>query len=144
MKINPPMKAVVVDDDPDVLFLMTRILQRRGYDVVTYNDPAQSPLHQCKTCPCSMHDSRCPDLMIVDYKMPVVNGAELLESHAKKGCRCRYLALMSGAGIPHLDLKRLAKYGTRYFSKPLDFNYFYAWIDCVEQDIADTRNMLSC
>jgi len=67
--------------------------------------------------------------------MPFANGVELLESSIKKGCHCRHLALIAGKGLLEGDLLRVAKYGTRYFLKPIDLDDFYPWLDRVEQDI---------
>ena len=128
-------KAIIVDDDPTVLSLLPRMMQRRGYKGHTYDDPVKSPLYQCRGCPCSMHKEGCPDLIISDYNMPVVNGVELLESAKENGCLCRHLALITGAGLLETDLIRLAKYGTRHFTKPLDLDEFYGWLDRVEQQI---------
>lgn len=33
------------------------------------------------------------------------------------------------------DLIRMAKYGTRYFAKPLDLGEFNAWIDRIDKDV---------
>jgi len=128
-------KAIVIDDDHSVLIYLRQILQRRGYEVHTYEDPVQYPLYKCKGCPCSMREAGCPDLIISDFNMPVVNGVELLESTIEKGCRCRHLALMSAMGHMEENLRRLAKYGTRYFIKPLDLDDFYPWLDLVEKEI---------
>jgi len=132
------IKAIIIDDEPSVLSTLKRILEHRRYEVATYADPVQTPMYQTRGCPCTPQ-TLCPDLIISDYDMPVVNGAELLESSVKKGCRCRHLALISGKGLPEVDLIRMAKYGTRYFLKPLDFDDFYDWLDRVEMDIARQR-----
>jgi len=129
----PILKAVVIDDEPVVLAVLRRVLQRRGYDVHSYEDPVDSPLHKSTGCPCSLNDEGCPDLIISDFNMLGVNGVELLESTMKKGCRCRHLALISGRGILETDLMRLAKYGTRHFTKPLNLDDFNAWLDRIER-----------
>ena len=67
--------------------------------------------------------------------MPVVNGGELLESAMENGCLCRHRALITGKGLLEADLTRVAKYGTRYFAKPIDLDEFYGWLDRVEQQI---------
>ena len=82
-----------------------------------------------------MREAGCPDLIVSDFNMPVVNGVELLESAIEKGCHCRHLALMSAKGLMEADMRRLAKYGTRYFTKPLDLDDFYPWLDRVEKEI---------
>jgi len=134
-----PLKAVIIDDDPTELVILKRILQRRGHKVLAYDNPLDSPLHKCGKCPCSLHDSNCPDLIISDVHMPVMNGVDLLESVMSKGCHCRHLALISGHGLANSDLLRVAKYGTRYFLKPLDLDDFYPWLDKVEQHIHNSH-----
>ena len=129
------LKAMVIDDDSAVLSLLQKLLQRRGYEVQTYEDPLESPLYQSKGCPCSMKPSGCPDIIISDFHLPVVNGVELLESAMEKGCHCRHLALMSAKGLMETDMNRVTKYGTRYFTKPLDLDDFYPWLDLVEKEI---------
>jgi uncharacterized Fe-S cluster-containing radical SAM superfamily enzyme len=69
--------------------------------------------------------------------MPGVNGVELLKSTMEKGCHCRHLALISVKGLVEADLNRVAKYGTRYFTKPLDFDDFFPWLDRVEKEISE-------
>ncbi len=127
-------KAIIIDDDPMALSYLKRVLQRRGYEVEGYADPALTPLHQDLNCPCSLHPN-CPAIIISDVDMPSVNGVELLESIMKKGCRCLNLALISGKGLGHEDLTRMAKYGTRYFTKPLDLAEFNAWIDRIDRAV---------
>ncbi len=127
-------KAVVIDDDPLALAYLKRVLQRKGYEVEAYSDPILAPLHQDTGCPCSLHPN-CPAIIISDVDMPSVNGVALLEFAMKKGCRCRNLALISGKGMEHADLIRMAKYGTRYFTKPLDLVEFNAWIDRIDKDV---------
>jgi CheY-like chemotaxis protein len=89
-----------------------------------------------------MKSSGCPDLIVSDYSMPVLNGVELLESFINKGCRCRHFAIISGKGILDIseNLKRVTKYGTRFFTKPLDLDDFYDWLDLVEQEIIGHQN----
>lgn len=130
------LNAIIIDDDPVSLFRMRQILQRRAYDVHSYTNPVDTPQCQCKGHPCSLHP-KCPDLIVSDYDMPVVNGAEFLESAMKKGCRCRHLAIITGKDLPEGDLIRLAKYGTRFFNKHLDLDDFYSWLDRIEAEIAE-------
>lgn len=90
-----------------------------------------------KACPCALHDTQCPDLIIADLNMPHISGVDLLEFTMKKGCRCRHLALMTGKELMEEHLNRLAKYGTRFFLKPLNLDDFYPWLDRVESQVAE-------
>jgi len=129
-------KAIVIDDDPSVLIYLRCILQRRSFDVHVYEDPVECPLYKSPGCFSPFH-CECPDLIISDYNMPRVNGVELLASTMEKGCHCRHLALITAQGLLDADLTRVAKYGTRYFTKPLDFDDFFPWLDRVEKEIAE-------
>jgi len=129
-------KAVVIDDDPAALLYVRHVLQRRGYEVLTFENPIHCPLYECDGCPCSL-ENRCPDLIISDFNMPGVNGVELLELSKKKGCRCRHFALISGNGLQEDNLLRIHKIGTRYFAKPLDLDEFHSWLDHIERDLAE-------
>ena len=126
--------AIIIDDNPVDLYYLDCVLTHRNYQVQSYLDPVLTPLFKSKGCPCLLKSSGCPDLIISDFNMPVVNGVELLESAMEKGCRCRHLALISAMGHMEESLRRLAKYGTRFFTKPLDLDDFYDWLDRVERE----------
>ena len=59
---------MLVDDDIDHLKLFTMILENRGYSLDTYSDPAAALL-KFKPYYC--------DLLLLDYRMPKLNGLEL-------------------------------------------------------------------
>lgn len=131
------LKAIVIDDDPGVLNYLRFVLERSGYEVYTYDGPAEFPLYKSSGCPCSLHQTGCPDLIISDVIMHRANGLELLESFIQKGCRCRHLALISGTTITGKYLDRMDKYGIRFFLKPLDLDDFYDWLGKVAKEIAE-------
>jgi len=65
----------LVDDDRDILDLVTLILESEGYHVVSYCDGAAA-LNGFKT--------NRPDLAILDVKMPRMDGVELLRRLRQK------------------------------------------------------------
>lgn len=63
-------RVLVVDDEPDVRFILSHILEREGYEVyVAINGAAALELVS------GAH----PDLIITDLMMPVMDGNELIE-----------------------------------------------------------------
>ena len=61
-------KVLLVDDDPAMLRLLCRWLEKAGYPVCTADD-GQEALETI--------ESDCPDFLITDWEMPRVNGLEL-------------------------------------------------------------------
>jgi CheY-like chemotaxis protein len=59
----------VVDDEPDQRFLLRRILERAGHEVVEAGDGAAA-LRSARESP--------PDLVVTDVMMPVMDGVELI------------------------------------------------------------------
>jgi len=131
------LKVVIIDDSPVDLYYLANVFQHRRCQVQSYADPVLTPMYQSNGCPCSLKSTGCPDLIVSDYNMPVVNGVELLETIFKKGCHCRHFAIISGQGLMDIEEKmtRIAKHGTRFFAKPLDLDDFYDWLDRVEQQV---------
>lgn len=67
------LRILVVEDDPDLLWLMTHALESVGF-VVIKAFGGEDALRKVKSQP--------PDLIITDLAMPVMSGAELI--HAVK------------------------------------------------------------
>ena len=60
-----PGKILVVDDDPDILDMLTMVLESQGYEVVTARDGIEA-LANLK--------AENPDLLILDLLMPKMDG----------------------------------------------------------------------
>lgn len=62
--------VLVVDDDPDMRFMLKLLLERGGYQV---NEAADglAALHAIK--------AQKPDLVLTDLRMPMMDGAELIQ-----------------------------------------------------------------
>jgi two-component system chemotaxis response regulator CheY len=66
------MQALVIDDDPAILLMITSILNGLGYQVTTAVD-GQQGLQQ-------LTESSPPDVVLVDWNMPVMNGLGFVKS----------------------------------------------------------------
>ncbi|MEI6516632.1 MAG: response regulator [bacterium] len=122
------MNVIVVDDDPLILLLMQRQLLRKGHTVQAYQNPIDCPLYWAATSP-SKASAIYPDIIITDYDMPEVNGAEFLTQVYAKKHSCTQFAIITGQGIPETDMIRMARLGTRIFLKPIDFSELFVWMD---------------
>lgn len=65
-------RILVVDDEPMIADLCSRLLERRGYQVISHTDPKEALawFHA---------NSQALDLLIVDYTMPQMTGVELAQ-----------------------------------------------------------------
>ncbi len=80
-------EILVVDDDPSILKLLRRILQREGFCVKT-TQSGRSALYLMK--------EKMPDLAVVDMLMPSVNGIDLIMALKKENSRMKIIAISGG------------------------------------------------
>lgn len=69
------LNIVLVDDDADLLFLLSQGLSDYGHGVLAFSD-GQSALDHLSTSP-------APDLLVTDFAMPKINGAQLATAALK-------------------------------------------------------------
>jgi CheY-like chemotaxis protein len=69
-------KILLVDDQPDILSMFKVILERHGYHVKTFDDPAQALEHLKGSTTAIRYD-----LVITDYRMPGgISGLDLAKA----------------------------------------------------------------
>jgi len=102
--------VLVVDDDPSVLATYGRLLRRAGYTTLTEADP-------CKVLQAAAV-SRA-DLLVLDYKMPGMDGLALLARLRHRACRARCILI---SAFLNDDVRgRAADLGVdRVLEKPVD------------------------
>jgi CheY-like chemotaxis protein len=103
--------VLVIDDDPSVLATYGRLLRRAGYRTVTESNP----LHVLGNG--LINDG--PDLLLLDYKMPGMNGLSLLAELRRKECQARCILI---SAFLNDDVRSQAKnLGVdRVLEKPVD------------------------
>lgn len=69
-------RILVVDDEPDITTSIKNGLTRNGFEVDTFNDP---------TVALESYRSDTYDLILLDIRMPKMNGFELYREIKKKG-----------------------------------------------------------
>lgn len=110
---QPSATILVVDDDPDILNMLTLRLGKGGYKVVTAID-GEEALKQA-------HEEK-PDLVVLDVMMPKMNGWEvaraLRQNEATQAVKIVMLTAIGG----HINALTSPIYGAdAHIDKPFDF-----------------------
>jgi DNA-binding response OmpR family regulator len=83
-------QILVVDDEPELVRFVRRALEAEGYQVLTATDGAEG-LRLALT--------RTPDLMVLDLRMPGVDGEAVLAGVLARGSSTRVLVLSAAADV---------------------------------------------
>lgn len=111
MAQDRPSTVLVVDDDPEILSLVALVLEEEGYDVQTAADGAEA---------LALLQRRRPNLILLDMKMPVMNGWEFARAfHAKFNSRLPIVVLTAAA-----DARKAAEEigAVGWIGKPFDLD----------------------
>ncbi len=105
-------KIIYVDDDEALVFLVKRLLTRRGYTVTTFTNPKLA-LEALRG------DPQRADLLVTDFNMPGYSGVDLIRDVALL-CPKLPMALASGYVTPEIERDALAAGARALIHKPND------------------------
>ena len=108
MTSNNMRRILVVDDEEDVTLVFELMLRKEGYIVDTFTDPNKA---------LSAFKSGYYDLIILDYRMPGLNGLEFIQNVRKVDRRVK--ALLLTAWEPQSLGDKVQKRFVQVLSKPL-------------------------
>lgn len=123
------MKFFIVDDDPDTLALVTRLLAGAGHEVIVRS----SSVEALREIP-----EERPDCVVTDVMMPVMDGFELTrELRRRPELRAMKIVVLS-AKTYDFDRRRARELGADgYITKPIDRDSFLqAIMEIVTQRVA--------
>jgi DNA-binding response OmpR family regulator len=103
-------RILVVDDEKDITLVFKSGLERRGFEVDAFNDPAEALLN---------FRPGHYDLLLLDIRMPALSGFELFREILKKDGRAR-ACFISAFEFSQEELQMLAAEGSPcYVRKPV-------------------------
>jgi len=111
-------KILLVDDDPDNIYIFAHILERSGYTVIK----AKNGLEAVK-----LVETESPDLILMDMQLPVMNGYEATEK-IRNMVDIPIIALSAHAMSSDMD-KALKAGCMDYICKPIEYQSFMKKID---------------
>jgi len=104
------MKFFLIDDDPDILAVLTRVLRGAGHEVET----SQSSVSALKQIPHSW-----PDCVITDVMMPEMDGFELTRELRRNPALANIKIIVLSAKTYEFDRRRAKEMGADgYIAKP--------------------------
>ncbi|MFB2935903.1 PP2C family protein-serine/threonine phosphatase [Aerosakkonemataceae cyanobacterium BLCC-F154] len=107
-------QILVVDDDPAVQLILTRLLKKQGYDVAVASD-GEAGLEQAR----QLH----PALIICDWMMPRLDGIEVCRRvKADKKLSTTFFILLTSLGSIEDRVRGLDAGADDFISKPIEIN----------------------
>lgn len=120
------MKILLVDDQPGILEMLSLLLKKRKYEVMTA---------ECGTDALRLLETETPDLIISDVQMPEMDGWELFEQvrlHPTAGTVP--FIFLTGVSSPPNRVRGLKMGADDYISKPFDSEELVLRIErCLER-----------
>jgi CheY-like chemotaxis protein len=105
-------RVLVIDDEPDVRWLLRLSLERLGHEVLLAEDGLRGV---------AMAQRQRPDAIVLDLMMPVMDGYGVLDALAKDGRTSKVPVLVLTAKAIPSEEERVTQAGARRFvTKPFD------------------------
>ena len=102
-------RVLVVEDDPDLAALEAEVLAERGHEVEVAKNGREA---------LAAVERKAPDLILLDMKMPVMNGREFAEEYRKRGPHTAPIVVVTAADDAQ---RRAAEVGaSAWMGKPFD------------------------
>ena len=110
-------KILLIDDEPDLLFMVTQGLKKRGYEVFCGRDGREA---------LALAPQVMPDLIILDFHLPVMNGDEVALMF-KKDEKLKHIPVFLISSVTEgLEEKAAACGAEAFFYKPFKFEELHS------------------
>lgn len=130
MRLN--RKVLIVDDEPDLIELVSYNLEQAGYDVISASDGFRA---------LQLATEHKPNLVLLDVMMPEMQGAEVarrLRADPRTGSTP--IIMLTARGTEHDQLTGLSAGADDYIVKPFSMKVLLARMDAVLRRAAETAH----
>ena len=118
--------VLLIDDDDTTNFLNKRLLEEMqvAREIMVYNNGKEAIDYLSEACSEDQSsDKRCPDLIFLDIKMPVMDGFSFLDEYQRRklDAKDHVIIMMLTSSASFYDLERLKNYSRvkKHYSKTL-------------------------
>ncbi|SPF47715.1 hypothetical protein SBDP1_680056 [Syntrophobacter sp. SbD1] len=115
------VRVLIVDDDKDLLYLMSEFLGAYGFELELASSVAQARK-------CLEHSHF--DAIVSDFMMPGETGLELLDYVSSRFPGLPFI-MMTGSCMPHVKEEAIKKGSRGYVEKPFEFRDLAGTLDMV-------------
>jgi CheY-like chemotaxis protein len=116
MTTSRAKKILTIDDDEDIRSSISQRLEIEGFDTVWAKN-GRVALEYLK----ATNDSDLPDLILLDYMMPIMNGQEFYREKMKQPRLCNIpVVMMTANGNLVNVMNQMESPSMGYISKPMD------------------------
>lgn len=110
--MDVPPSILIVDDEPDMQYVLERAMQGDGYRTRCARDAA--------SCRRALAEEE-PDVLVLDVVLPDANGLDLLEE-IRKDREDLLIIVITGRGSERTGLEAINRGAYDYFAKPFDLD----------------------
>jgi len=112
--------VLVIEDDPDMRGLLVLMLEERGHHVLAASDGSEG---------LDLLRHETPDLILLDMKMPVMDGWEFARRYRQTHFDPSPIVVMTAAEDPRQRAEEVG--AAAWLGKPVELDRLYATIDRV-------------
>ena len=129
---RPPV-LVVIDDEPNILALVERVVRPTGFRTILHASPREALA--------KIQDER-PDVALVDVQLPELGGLDVLRAIRELRPECGVI-LMTGGPSVESAIEAVKLGALDYFTKPLDIQRLRRRLSEVKDDAARRAEILA-
>ena len=116
---EPSATVYVVDDEPDMLKALERLLGAAGFSVDTFRSPEQF---------LAQHDDTAPGCIVLDLALPGLNGLELQQALQAQGSALP-IVFLTGRGDIAASVRAMKLGAADFLTKPVEADELIAAVD---------------